>query len=495
MLRCRLFGGLGFGLGCARAACLATVLVLCALAGCAVNPVTGERQLALISEQQEIALGADSAKDVQQSIGFVSDADLQAYVAMVGKSMALASERPDLPWEFHVVDDSSPNAFALPGGYIFITRGLMGLITNEAELAAVLGHEIGHVTARHSVTQLSRAQLAQLGLGLGAVLSPEFAQLGELANQGLGLLFLKYGRDAERQADELGFRYMLAEGYQVEQMAKVFDALQQSSKLAGASPLPDWLSSHPSEPERIANTEARIAALPQAPRDLEVDRDEYLSHIDGLVYGSDPRNGFFRDDWFYHPELAFRFRVPADWQRQNLTEAVQAVSPNKDAAVQLTIAKAASPAAAAQAFLSQEGVRTLDSTRRDLDGNPAVISQFQASTQNGVVQGYVTEVMHGNTVYEILAYAPAGSFAAAQPTLEGIATSFGTVRDRDILEVQPRRIEIVELPRSMTLRQFADRYPSSVSLEELGLINQIDSADSEIAAGTRLKRVTGTKLD
>jgi predicted Zn-dependent protease len=463
--------------------------------GCAINPVTGERQLALISEQQEIALGAESAKEVQQSIGFVSDADLQSYVAMVGKSMALQSERPDLPWEFHVVDDPSPNAFALPGGYIFITRGLMDLITNEAELAAVLGHEIGHVTARHSVTQLSRAQLAQLGLGIGSVLSPEIAQLGQLASQGLGLLFLKYGRDAERQADELGFRYMLDQDYQVQQMANVFAALQQSSKLAGASPLPDWLSSHPSEPERIANTEARIAALQQAPRDLKVGRDDYMPHVDGLVYGSNPRNGFFRDDWFYHPELAFGFQIPEDWQRQNLTEAVQAISPEKDAAVQLTIAMAASPEAAAQAFLSQQGVQVLGTTRRDLDGNPAVIGEFQVATQNGAVHGYVTEVMHGNSVYELVAYAPAGAFDARQRTLERIATSFKTVRDRDILGVEPRRIEIVKLPRAMTLRQFADRYPSSVELDELGLINQIDTPDSEIAAGTLMKRVTGKRLD
>jgi predicted Zn-dependent protease len=478
----------------ARTAGLTVAFLLC-VTGCAINPVTGERQLALISEQQEVALGAESAKEVQQSIGFVSDAGLQSYVAMVGKSMALQSERPDLPWEFHVVDDPSPNAFALPGGYIFITRGLMDLITNEAELAAVLGHEIGHVTARHSVTQLSRAQLAQLGLGIGSVLSPEIAQLGQLASQGLGLLFLKYGRDAERQADELGFRYMLDQGYQVEQMAHVFAALQQSSKLAGASPLPDWLSSHPSEPERIANTEARIAALPQAPRDLKVGRDDYMPHVDGLVYGSNPRNGFFRGDWFYHPELAFRFAIPEDWQRQNLTEAVQAISPQKDAAAQLTIAKAASPAAAAQAFLSQQGVQPLRSTRRDLDGNPAVISEFQVATQSGAVQGYVTEVMHGNTIYELIAYAPAASFGAQQSTLERIVTSFSTVQDRDILGVQPRRVEIVKLPRAMTLRQFADRYPSSIELDELGLINQIDSPDREIPAGTLLKRVTGTRLD
>jgi predicted Zn-dependent protease len=477
-----------------RAACSAAVFAL-AVTGCAVNPVTGERQLALISEQQEIALGADSAKEVQQSIGFIPDAGLQSYVATVGKSMAVHSERPDLPWEFHVVDDPSPNAFALPGGYIFITRGLMDLITNEAELAAVLGHEIGHVTARHSVTQLSRAQLAQLGLGLGSILSPEIAQLGQLASQGLGLLFLKYGRDAERQADELGFRYMLAQGYQVSQMAQVFAALEQSSKLAGASPLPDWLSSHPSEPERIANTEARIAALPQTPRDLKVGRDDYLPHINNLVYGSNPRNGFFRGDWFYHPELAFRFAIPEDWQRQNLTEAVQAISPQKDAAAQLTIAKAASPAAAAQTFLSQQGVQVLGTTRRDLDGNPAVIGEFQVAAQNGAVHGYVTEVMHGNTVYELIAYAPAAAFAAQQRTLERIVTSFSTVRDRDILGVQPRRVEIVKLPRAMTLRQFADRYPSSIELDELGLINQIDSPDREIMAGTLLKRVTGMRLD
>jgi predicted Zn-dependent protease len=369
-------------------------------------------------------------------------------------------------------------------------------MTSEAQLAAVVGHEIGHVTARHSVSQLSRQQLAQLGLGLGSVLSPEIAQLGQLAGQGLSLLFLKFGRDDERQADELGFKYMVSQGYQPEQMADVFKALEQSSKLAGASPLPGWLSSHPSEPERIANTEARVAALPKQDRDLQVDRDVYLQHLDGVVYGNDPREGFFRGDWFYHPSLAFRFRVPADWQRQNLEQSVQAVSPKQDAAVQLSISKAASPNEAARAFLTQQGITAVGSSgTRRLGGDQAVVSEFQAATEGGAVHGYVTHVAHGKAVYELVAYAPSSAFAGRQPLLEQIATSFGPVTDRAILDVQPQKLAIVKLPSAMTLAEFAKRYPSAVGLDELALINQVDSTDTRIPAGTLLKRVTGRPLD
>src|SRR5690606_29392753 len=202
----------------ARMRAIAAGSIASALLGaCSVNPVTGERELSLISEQQEIAMGAEAAGQVAQQIGLVEDGALQQYVAAAGQRLAAVSERPDLPWQFGVVDDPTPNAFALPGGYIFVTRGLMGLLTSEAQLAAVLGHEIGHVTARHYVAQMSRAQLAQLGLGLGMILSPEVAQLGDLLGSGVQLLFLKYGRDVERQSDELGFRYMLDVGYDVEE--------------------------------------------------------------------------------------------------------------------------------------------------------------------------------------------------------------------------------------------------------------------------------------
>lgn len=471
---------------------VAAALCLAALAACTVNPVTGERELALISPQQEVSMGRSSAAQVEHDVGLVRDDALQSYVGSVGRKLAAGSERPDLPWQYRVVDDPAVNAFALPGGFVFITRGLMDLMTSEAELAAVLGHETGHVTARHSVVQLSRQELAQLGLGLGAAVAPRLARL---AGQGLDLLFLKYSRNDERQADALGFKYMVEQGYDPAQMADVFRALEQSRMLQGASALPNWLSSHPSEPERIANTEARIAALPKSQRPSRVARDAYLRHLDGLVYGSDPRNGFFRGDWFYQPSRAFRFRVPADWQRQNLESSVEAVSPQQSAALRLSISKAAAPGQAAQAFLAQQGVTKLASERRELGGDAALVSEFRAEAQGGTVQGYAAHIAHRGTTYELLAYAPLAAFAAQQAQLERIVASFGPVEDRTILDAQPRRLAIVTLPAAMSLRQFAERYPSTIGLDELALINQIDDPGARLAAGTLLKRVTGRSIE
>ncbi|MDZ7790947.1 MAG: M48 family metallopeptidase [Xanthomonadales bacterium] len=210
---------------------LAAILLLLALGACAVNPVTGDRQLAMVSESQEIEIGRQVAASAEAQFGLVDDPALQDYVHRLGTQLAQASERPDLPWTFRVVDDPTPNAFAAPGGYIFITRGLLTLLRNEAELVSILGHEIGHVTARHSVAMMSRAQLAQLGLGIASILRPEEAeQYGSLAAGGLQLLFLSYGREAEREADDLGYRYAVEQDYDVREMVNVFASLQRSAE-------------------------------------------------------------------------------------------------------------------------------------------------------------------------------------------------------------------------------------------------------------------------
>ncbi|HSN70263.1 MAG TPA: M48 family metalloprotease [Steroidobacteraceae bacterium] len=464
---------------------------LLAVGGCATNPVTGESQLALISESQEIELGRSAAEEVGQSMGLVDDPALQAYVSAIGQRLAANSERPELPWQFAVVDDPTPNAFALPGGYIFLTRGLLNLMGSEAELATVIGHEIGHVTARHSVAQLSRAQLAQLGLGLGMVLAPELRSLGDLAGSGLSLLFLKYGRDAERQADELGFRYALEQNYDVTEMADVFEALQRSGELAGASPVPGWLATHPAEEERIAAVRQRIASLGIQQQDPRTGRVEYLEQIDGLVFGSDPRQGFFRDGTFYHPELRFKFSTPQGWQTRNMTSAVIAISPQQDGAVQLTLSGSPTPAQAAQAFGAQQGVSVARGTQRSFNGIPATILPFQAQSQQGAVRGYAAFLAHGGRVYQMLTYAPGNAFAAHDSAFGATIASFAPVSDPDILAVEPARIDIVRLDRTTTLQQLAARRPTRTELEKLALINQVADANVPLPAGTYVKWVEG----
>jgi predicted Zn-dependent protease len=470
----------------------AGALLATTLSACATNPVTGKPQLVLVSEAQEIQMGQEAAKEVESTIGFVKDPALQAYVSRVGLELAARSQRPGLPWSFHVVEDPTPNAFALPGGPIFVTRGLMGLMNSEAELATVLGHEIGHVNARHSVTQISRGQLAQIGLVLGQILVPQTQALGGLASNGVQLLFLKYSRDAERQADDLGFQYALADRYDVREMAKVFKALELSSKQEGQSKLPNWMATHPGEEERIVAVQQRLAALTTPLTGARVGAPEYLNGINKLVYGENPRNGYFRGSTFYHPDLQFRIDFPQGWQTQNMTEAVMAGSPQQDAVIQLTLAGAGGAQAAAQQFLGQQGIQQLQTSRQTVQGLPAVVSYFQAQTQQGNIQGVVEFIEHAGQTYQLLGYAPAQSFSARGSLIQQTLASFRRLTDPQALAVQPNRIEIVRIPQSMSLTEFNRRYPSVIPIEELTVINQLDSPATPIPSGTMVKRVVAS---
>jgi predicted Zn-dependent protease len=457
---------------------------------CATNPVTGERELAFISEEQEIQLGQEAAQQAEQSLGLVQDDELQAYVHRIGTAMAAKSERPQLPWRFRVVDDPTPNAFALPGGFIYVTRGMMSLMESEAELASVLGHEIGHVTARHSVNQISRQQLATLGLGIGMVLVDDLQRFGDLASTGLQLLFLKYGRDDERQADELGFRYALQGGYDVREMADVFASLQAIGDASGQSPIPTWLSSHPDPGERVQTAQRRVQALDTVSFDrLASGRDTYLSQIDGLIYGENPRNGFFRNATFYHPDLRFSMTFPNGWRAQNLPSAVVAGSPEQDAAIELTLAEGSSPAAAASAFLNTQGIVAGQTVQEQVNGIPAVASTFQAQTEQGVLQGLAAFFQHGGRVYRVLAYTPQERYGAYDATFRQALGSFDEVTDPAILNVRPNRVTIVRVQRTQTFAEFYRQNPSSIPVEEAALINQLSSPSATVQQGTMLKVV------
>lgn len=471
-----------------RPAIALIAILTAATAACVRNPVTGERQFVLISEGQEIQMGQQYAVEVERSIGLVPDSALQQYVRSVGTRLAARSERPKLPWRFGVIDDPTPNAFALPGGPVYITRGLLALLDSEAELASVLGHEIGHITARHSVTQMSRAQLSQLGLGLGMILVPEIQPFGNALGTGLQLLSLKYGRDDERQSDQLGFRYALAENYDVREMDDVFAALARVGERENQGSVPAWLSTHPAPQERIAEINKWLATtqLPQSP---QLKRTELLNRIDGLVYGENPRQGFFRENLFMHPDLKFQIRMPREWKTQNGTSAVVAVSPRQDAVVQLTFDEGDANTAA-QRFFSQSGIQAGRRSRERINGNTAVLGYFQAQTEQGVVAGLAMFITHDKNTYRVLSYTPSRLLDSYDAVFRDVAESFATLTDATALNVKPNRIRLVRLDTAMSLAQFNQRYPSTVSLDELALINQVTDTAARLPAGTMVKRVT-----
>ncbi len=472
---------------------LAVIAIFSALAAgaCATNPVTGKRELALISESQEIAMGRDADKEIVAAYGLYPDDRLQQYLQELGSRIAAKTERPALPWTFRVVDDAAVNAFALPGGFIYVTRGIMTHLNSEAELVTILGHEIGHVTARHSVNQMSKQQLAQIGLVAGMVLSPRVAQFGNLAQTGLGILFLSFSRADESQSDELALKYMTAAGYDPREMVDVFRMLEGVSQQAGGGRLPQWLSSHPNPENREAWAARAAASVKSDPSRMAVNREGYLRRVDGMVFGDNPREGFFQQSTFRHPDLAFRINFPSGWKGSNQKQAVGAVSPSEDAMIVLQLAGVPSAQQAARQFFSQEGVQAGQAWRQQIGGFPAVSYVFRAQAEQTIVQGLVAWIEYGNRVYQVMGYTPEQRWGAYDDAIAQSIGSFARETDRSVLEVQPNRVRLVEVDRPATLETLVSRYPSAVPPQVLGLINDLQG-NQTLPAGSLFKRVVNT---
>jgi predicted Zn-dependent protease len=454
-------------------------LVLCA---CVRNPATGKLQLDLIPESQEIEMGQQAKQEVIQTMGIYKDPRLEAYVAELGKPLAANSGRPNLPFSYMIIEDASVNAFALPGGPIFITRGIMGHLNSEAELVAVMGHETGHVSARHSANQMSKAQLAQLGLGVASIVSPTMAQLAQVAGAGMQLLFLQFSRTDEHQADEMGFRFMVKAGYDPREMLglfKMLDGLSVEVEGGGSrGKLPEWMQTHPIPEHRLEATQERLKnKLKGDPSTLKVERAKYLSMIDGLPFGEDPRQGFFKGDTFLHPDLKFQIELPKGWQHQNLPQAVVAVSPQQDAMIQLAPAGKMSPQEAVQKFFSQQGVKRGQTAQGTIHGSAAVSAYFSGTTQQGEVEGLVTFLSHEGSTYAIFGYTPAGKLQSYDAVFRSTMGSFATLTDPAALNAKAARVKIVHLDRPMSLEEFTSAHPSTVKPEVVALINGVEKGE------------------
>jgi predicted Zn-dependent protease len=466
----------------------ALTLAATAVMACTTNPATGKKEFSLVSESQEIAMGQEAAAQVPGEMGVYPDSAVQRYVREIGTRIAAKTERPQLPWNFTVVDDPVVNAFALPGGFIFVTRGILTHMNSEAELATVVGHEIGHVTARHSVQQLTRAQLAQLGLAVGSIASSRIAQNAGLISQGLGILFLKYSRDDESQADGLGFRYALNRGYDVREMAHMFATLQRITAKSGQR-IPEWLATHPDPGNRIQATQNRLKRVTQNLDTMRVGREQFLTMVNGMIYGDNPRDGFFRGRTFLHPDLQFQLDFPNGWATQNAPSQVLGISPDQDAMAALKPAGSDPPSRALQTFLGQQGVTGGSPSIQPINGNPAALSRFDAQTDDGTaLRGYVGYLSFGGATYQLLVYTRAAAFPTYDAAFRDFLGSFRRLTDPAVLNVKPNRVQVATVSSAMTLTQFNGRTPSVVPVEELALMNGME-ANTMLKAGQKVKTV------
>lgn len=465
---------------------VALLLPVLLVGACSTNPATGRSQLTLVSEAQEQQMGLENAEQVARAMPTYDNPALGNYVDSVGQALAARSERPNLPWQFTVVDDTAVNAFALPGGYLYITRGILAWFNSEAELAAVLGHEIGHVTGRHSVEQLSRAQLAQLGLGVGSILYSPIGDMSGLISQGLGVLFLKYGRDDEREADSLGVRYMTRDGYDPNAAVRVFEMLGQQAAANGSNGIPNWLSTHPTPEDRSMRLRSLIDSQYAGIGATREGRARYLQQIDGLVFGPDPRQGFFEENRFFHPEIGFELTFPSGWQHQNRPEVVVSLDPNKRGAIQLS-AVTGKLSDAVRQFRAQQGVRS--SAPVNIGGElPATEFAFEVRSAQGQLAGMVRFIQFGDLVFRVMGLTNPGSFGALRPAFAQTLSSFARLTDPDRLARQPQRIRIFETTEPTTLATLAATRPAGVTPDILARLNGI-TPETKLEAGRLLKWV------
>ena len=363
----------------------ATSAVLIALLGaCATNPVTGRSQISLISPAQELDIGKQGYAPVIQEYGLYDDAALQTYVNSVGQKVARVSHLPDLDWHFTIVDDQAVNAFAMPGGYIYITRGLLVYLNSEAELAGVLGHEIGHVTRRHTAAQMTQQQLYGAGLALGSIVSPTLQRYSGAAQQALNLLFLKFSRTDESQADELGVEYATKAGYDSREIPATYAMLKRIGDQSGQR-LPGFLETHPDpgDRERVTTELAKQAVVGKGA--LVINQNVYIRHVDGILFGQDPRQGYFDGDHYFHPALGFQMSFPAGWSHHDSHASVAAGEPNQAAVMQLSQAQEAGsldPAAFVAQLATNGSITAASGAPETIGGYSAWVGHLNVSSQD-----------------------------------------------------------------------------------------------------------------
>jgi predicted Zn-dependent protease len=442
---------------------------------------------------------------VIRAYGVYEDQALQEYVNGIGQRLAKLSHRPELEFHFTVIDSEEINAFAIPGGYVYITRGIMAYLNSEAELAGVIGHEIGHVTARHSIKQQSQSAITNI-LGMGAAIFTGSGAVADLAGIGGEALLRGYGRDMELQADGLGAQYIARAGYNPQAMIWVVGTLKNQetferdrAKAEGREPniYHGVFATHPDNDTRFQQA---IVAAGKAGSQVAgggvVNRDEYLKRIDGLPYGSSRQQGMVRDNRFYHADLGITMAFPKGWRVQNEREQLLAVSRAKDAVIRMTTDQL------------KDNETPQDFVRRAVKGSGSALNHGEILNLAGGIQGYSAVVASANTpfgsapmrigaiamgksVYLFLAASRSneGGLPASDRIFISVMETFRKMRTVEFPLAEPYRIKIQKAGENTRIADLAKNAPiAEYPAQALRLINDLYPA-KEPKAGEQIKTI------
>jgi predicted Zn-dependent protease len=475
--------------------------VLLVQSGCAVNPVTGKKEIMLISESMEINMGKEIDQGLRMEYGFYDDPQLNAYIAQIGQEMVPHCHRPHLEYHFAILDTPVENAFAAPGGYIYITRGLMAMLNSEAELSAVIGHELGHVNARHSARQMTRSILFTLGIVIASELSKDFRKIAPISFIATQLLFLKYSRSDEYQADALGVEYSIKIGYSAHEMVNFFASLQRLTESKGGGGIPNFLSTHPLTPRRIE----RIKELLQSEEysqnvnlaQLKVERNGYLNRLNGLVYGINPRQGYVQGNRFYHPDMRFYFNIPSGWKVNNTPLQVTMGPANGKAVILL---KAESTTESLDSYTKKmidklSDPQVLQEGFRYINGMNAYHSLASMLTDTSEGEGETNQELNVQVscirkegiIFTFFSAAAQSDYLTYQYTINDTINSFNRLTSPRYINQRPNRVSIRRSRQNQSLGNFLSTLGiPQKNWKQIALINGME-ADQQLSANQLVK--------
>jgi predicted Zn-dependent protease len=475
-------------------------LALCLVAtACTTNPATGKREITFMSTEREAEIGREASAQVAQEMGIVDDPELAAYVSKVGERVARQSPRQDVPYSFQIVDMAEPNAFALPGGYIYVSRGLLVITNSEDELANVIGHEIGHVAARHAAQREAAAvpvgiltALGSIAAGLigGGQAAQAVGNLGQTASAGM---IASYGRDQEREADHFGQDYASKAGADPAAMAGFLGTLEKATALEHADARqPSFLDSHPSTPERVAAAASNAQALAFQPQPgVARNHDDFLRKLDGLVVGQNAEEGVVEGSRLLHPGLGFQIRYPEGWKIANGRSAVLATAPNRDAVLVLELERQArSPREAAALFTRQNNLQVVEAGAVQLAQGSGFRALVAMPTQRGPMAVDLTWVPYDGRVYRLTGLSNSSDYRAYQGAFASVARSFRGLTPEELRGIREQHLRIVPAQEGESLGQLLARNHSSWKLDEAAVANAL-APNARLRAGQLVKVAIG----